>query len=232
MSENQKTEQTVQNEEVKEEITQSEAKKENKAIEKSKEIGKKAYETAKEASKSAVHAFLKLLADPVGKQEEVMDELGRKNSLYAGIIFVLIFVLVMFGASFRIMDVIFGGFYSPGFKDYLKMFLYPLFTAGLFLLELFIVGNLITKKQNRIENHLFVTGIILFSVSIAVLLAAIFFKLTFIAVIIGIFGISSHMLILNGALTGPYGLSKRNAFIATPCIYTFIYVVYYVLMKI
>lgn len=212
-----------------------EEKKENEALKKSKEISKKAYETAKEASKSAFNAFLKLLINPIDKQEEVIDELGNKNVLSAGIVFNVLFFIFSFLFSLRIVKMIENnpyGMFEAGFKEYFQMIFYPIFTAGLIFSAFLIIGHFITKKQKNFANHLFITGIVLFPLTVNFLLASIFLKLYFLMTIITIFGICFHIIILNGSLTGPYKLSKRNALLATPSIFSTIFIIYYLIIKI
>jgi drug/metabolite transporter superfamily protein YnfA len=171
-------------------------------------------------------------------KKEVIDELDSTQVLSAGIVFMAVYVILLTIGSLilqrKVLAMFGGGFFeapSIGFGDILRALAYPLIGAASFVAGFLVIAKLIKKEKKDFSTHIFSAGITLLPLSITVFLASILMSIPFLASFIILAGLSSFILILNGAMETTYGLSKKSSMMLIPILLYATYFVYYIIAK-
>jgi len=177
---------------------------------KAEEIGQKAYGVAKEATGSAISAIKILVTDPMGGQGKALELLGEIQALSAGIVFVVAFV---FSAVLLLKAI---PFFPSSFEIHVKMAITALVPAVGLWAGFMAIGKLF-KTNTSLNKCVFSTGVALVPTAFTFLALVVLGlgNLETVA-LVGFFGMSITLLLLNSAMLDVLNLSTQQAVLLTP----------------
>lgn len=179
------------------------------------EIGKTAYEKAKEATGHAWEALKILLSDPSGGQGKVWTLLGEEKGYKAGLVFNVLFVAVSFFVIHSKLLSQIGGVVDIG--NVKVAMLCAVLPAALSLS--FLAFGMLGKTKVAPKACLFASGVaILPLVAVLIVLWLVGFYNIEVVVAVGYVALVFCSLLINSALVQVYSFHTRNAFVLTPLI--------------
>ncbi len=194
------------------------------AARKAEDIGKQAFEEAKDATLKAGEALKALFADPTTGQARAISSLGPKGTLQTGVVFLTVFVLSTFVGSFLVVKRVFGGLGELGGGFQTRMVISSLLgavlTAAAFAVSIWTVAHLFGNRKLNWRETMFSTGVCLAPMSVAFLIGTVLAILNLYTPLMGVFLVALSMLILclNALLTSLAGVSERLSFLLTPAV--------------
>ena len=181
---------------------------------KAQDMGHKAYGATREATGCAVSAVKTLLGDPMGGQGKALAMLGDAKALSAGLVFNALFCVSALVCGYSTYLSPLGS--SVGPVDYVTLFLVALTPPAALWAGFVVVGKVFGGKASR-NACAFAAGVALLPMAIILLCILILGpgNIEVIAVM-GLFGLTITVLLLNSALLDVLKLSTRQAVLLTP----------------
>lgn len=205
------------------EVSQAQSRNEE-TISKGKEMGKKAYDGAKEATGQAIRAVKTLIKDPIGGQLEALDNLGQINALKAGIVLIIVFTISSFLLGYSFIEGMLALAKSFGNRKtgvqvevYLKLFIFSVIPSISIFLSYFSASKMLSPVRIGIPAMVFTAGISTLPLSILFFSIKLFgLKNAELLAVIGIFSFSTTILLINSSLQDIYKLPSRKSIFVTP----------------
>ncbi len=200
---------------------------------------RKAVSQGREAVDSIWRAFLDWIKDPVYGQDELLKSLGPSRAMQAGIGFGVIFVLLTWlsmastiGALAANFSAMAGEEISLGIMDHLKLILTGIAIFGALFGCLMVYKSALGAK-GELADYLFVTGIVLLPFGLLELLAWLLgLPGARITSLLGVFVLTTSVLMLNAALVDVLKMDRRRAVIFVPVTFVTVVLVVYILARI